>query len=153
MFVCRLFKVSSQRQKTSFNISSSWITICGIYFNLPHLNMKTQKIMCVSFSLSMHMCCSCNTIFSSFSFNTTPLSFQPPKSLLTLSLTLVCQQSYSHGKLFSKQCMVLTLRWKRHVEIILAGWYHTASFPNGTRNLTFSWSQRCQKMTFVHSIT
>lgn len=37
---------------------------------------NTQKLR-VSFSLSVHKFCSCNAIFNSFSFNTTPFSFQP----------------------------------------------------------------------------
>lgn len=47
----------------------------------------------------------------------------------------------------------ITLGWKRHDEIILAGWYHAASFPNGTKTLTFSCSRLCQTMTFALGIT
>lgn len=90
----------------------------------PHLNMKTQKRN-VSFSLSV----AAAMLFSVHFHSTLQLS---PFSLQSLPGLHIPDISLPAGKLFSKQCMVLTLRWKRHAEIILAGWYHTAS-PNGTQ--------------------
>lgn len=128
--------------------------ICSVYLlsNCSTLQHKTQNTerACFIFTYCAQplqlQCC-----FQFIFIQHGTFFFSASKVFLTSSLTSVCQQSCSHSQLFSKQCMVLTLRWKRHAEIILAGWYHTASFPNGTRNLTFSWSRRCQKMTFVHS--
>lgn len=51
---------------------------------------------------------------------------------------LVCWLICSHSNLFSKHCTVLTPSQRRRVGIILAGWYHTASFPKCNMNLTFS---------------
>lgn len=125
--------------------------VLAFFRNSCHLNLKTMPFF---FVLWVHTCRDCGAIFSSFSFRSAHLPFSAPSKFLpTLFQTSVCRQSCSRGKLLSKQCMVLTLRWKRHAGIILAARYHTASFPNGTENLTFSWSRRCQKMTFVHSIT
>lgn len=125
------------------------------FLSLEYENTKTMSSRFFSPPCSVYTTVGAAVLFSvHFHSRARAFLFQPlQKFFPTLFQTSVCQQSCSHSKLFSKQCMVLTLRWKRRAGIILAGWYHTASFLNGTENLTFSRSQRCQKMTFVHSIT
>lgn len=111
--VCKLFKVSPKGPQTpSMNLLPlspyAMFTYFLTYFLFNTTTQNTERR--VSFSLSVHNCCSCYAVFNSFSFSTAPFRFSASKVFLTSPLTSVCQQSYSHNQLFSKQCMVLTLR-------------------------------------------
>lgn len=82
------------------------------FLSLEYENTKTMSSMFFPPPCSVYTTVGAAVLFSvHFHSRARAFLFQPlQKFFPTLFQTSVCQQSCSHSKLFSKQCMVLTLR-------------------------------------------